>query len=358
MMTRIKGRLISLGGGCLVLVMMAGCATAPQAAKKYTFFPPSPDEPKIQFLTAFSSDADLGRTRSFSDYITGQEPAGSLVKPYGLALHSGRIFVCDTVQNLVEVFDLSRRRASYFSPPGEGHLRLPINITIDTDGTRYVADTGRRQVVVYSSDGSFASAIGKKDEMKPSDVAVSMDRLYIADMQNHCVQVYSKADQKLLFSIPRNSDTSEGALYSPANLALDQQNGRLLVSDVGSFSVKVFDLDGKYLRTIGRQGLGPGMFSRPKGIAVDRQGLTYVVDAATQAVQIFDAEGRVLLDFGRPGTSTYGQLTLPASVKVDYDHVRYFEHYLSPGYQCEYLILVVSQFGGDKVSVYGFLKKK
>ena len=342
--------------GCLLLGIFAGCSTPTKTPKKYTFFPPSPDEPRIQFLTSFSSDQDLGRTGNFADFITGEQPAGALVKPYGVALHDGKVFVCDTVQNLIEVFDLKNRRASYFTPQGEGHLRMPINISIDPDGTRYVADANRRQVVTFSGDGTFNNAIGKKDEMRPTDVAVSNDRLYIADMQNHCVRVYNKADQKFLFTIPKN-ETKEGTLYSPANIALDQQNGRLLVSDVGSFSVKVFDLEGNYLRTIGTQGLGAGMFARPKGIAVDRQGLIYVADAATQVVQIFDSEGRLLLFFGQPGASTYGQLVLPASVKVDYDDVGYFEKYLAPGYKCEYLIVVISQFGANKVSVYGFLKK-
>ena len=154
-MKSIIKRLFFLAGGCLLLGLLSGCATTPKAPKQYTFFPPSPDEPRIQFLTSFSSDAELGRTRSFADYVTGEQPVGALVKPYGLAVHGGKIFVCDTVQNLVEVFDLKTRRASYFAPQGEGRLRMPINITIDTDGTRYVADTGRRQVVIYDQDGTF-----------------------------------------------------------------------------------------------------------------------------------------------------------------------------------------------------------
>ena len=81
-------------------------------------------------------------------------------------------------------------------------MRLPINITIDQDGTRYVSDTGRAQVLIYNADGNFLEAMGKKDEMKPSDVAISSDRLYIADLLNHCVKVYSKAGHKFLFAIP------------------------------------------------------------------------------------------------------------------------------------------------------------
>jgi len=352
-------RFLRLAGSCLLLGVLAGCASTKPASKAaYTFFPPSPDEPRIQFLTAFSSDAEIGRTRSFADFVTGEQPAGGLVKPYGLALHGGKIFVCDTVGSLIEVFDLNRHRAAYFAPQGEGKLRVPINLTIDTDGTRYVADTGRNQVVVYDNDGNFLSAIGKTGEMKPADVAVSSNRLYVGDMLNHVVRVYNKADQKFLFTIPSTNSTvpAAGKLFSPANLALDQ-TGRLLVSDVGGFAIQVYDLDGKYLRTLGQQGLEAGSFARPKGVAVDHQGRAYVVDAATQVAQIFDAEGRLLLYFGQPGASTRGQLTLPASIKVDYDHVGYFQKYLAPGYQCEYLILVTSQFGPNKVSVYGFLKQ-
>ena len=161
-----------------------------------------------------------------------------------------------------------------------------------------------------------------------------------------------------MFTIPADEKAKEGRLLSPVNLALDKKNGRLLVSDIGACAVQVYDLDGKFVRTIGGQGVGAGSFARPKGVAVDHEGLTYVVDAATQVVQIFDTEGRLLLYFGEPGASTRGQLVLPASVKVDYDHVGYFQKHLAPGQQCEYLILVTSQFGGQKVNVYGFLRKK
>jgi hypothetical protein len=72
---------------------------------------------------------------------------------------------------------------------------------------------------------------------------------------------------------------------------------------------------------------------------------------------MFDGEGRLLMYFGQPGASTRGELDLPAAVKVDYDNVGLFQKYVAPGRQCEYLILVTSQFGPQKVNVYGFLKK-
>jgi DNA-binding beta-propeller fold protein YncE len=358
MTTKIKTHIKGLGNLCLLLALLNGCATAPKAPKTYTFFPPKPDEPRIQFLTAFAAEANLGRSHGFADFITGdQKMLNPLVKPYGLAFHDGKIFVCDTVGSLIQVFDLQTRRAAYFEPQGEGKLRLPINITIDQDGTRYVADTGRQQVLIFGNDGTFIEAIGKKDELKPSDVALTADRLYVTDLSGHAVRVYGKTSHQLLFTIPRGGNTNEVRLFGPTNLAIDKAGNRLLVSDTGANVVQVYDLEGKYLRTIGRQGVAAGLFARPKGVAVDRQGLAYVVDAATQVVQIFDTEGRLLLFFGQAGASTQGEVILPAAVKVDYDNLSYFQKYVAPGYQCEYLILVTSQYGGQKVSVYGFLKK-
>lgn len=345
-------------GALLALSLLSGCSTASKVPKTFTYFPPPPDEPHVQFLTSFSADTELGRTTSFLDFITGR-PSGPapLVKPYGLALKEGKLYVCDTMTSAIQVFDLARHRARYFLPRGEGRLQTPINITLDTDGTRYVADTGRCQVMIFSKDDAYLGAMGTKDELKPTDVAITPERLYVTDLKGHTVRVYSKADRKLLFTIPREGADPKAKLFSPTNLALDNK-GRLLVSDLGTFAVKVYDLEGNYLRSIGQEGVGAGHFARPKGIAVDHEGRIYVVDAATQVVQLFDAEGRLLMYFGQAGSSEKGDLYLPAAVKVDYDSVKFFQQQAAPNFKVEYLVLVSNQFGGRGVNVYGFGSRK
>jgi DNA-binding beta-propeller fold protein YncE len=337
----------------------SGCATGRKAApRSYTFFPPSPNAPRVQFLTAFSSDTELGRHPTFADYIMGRPPGpGPLVKPYGLAAKDGKLYVCDTMAADIQVFDLTRKRARIFRPRGEGRLATPINITIDTNGTRYVADTGRNQVLVYSNNDTYLGAIGRQDEMRPTDVAITPDRLYVANVKGHEVRVYSKAKQQLLFTIPRDPKDPKTRLFSPTNLAVDDQ-GHLFISDLGAFAVLECDLEGHYIRTIGQQGVAPGLFARPKGVAVDREGRVYVVDASTQVVQLFDPEGRLLMFFGLAGSSTAGELYLPAAVAVDYNDVPLFAKQAAPDFKVEYLILVTSQFGDHKVSIYGFGSRK
>ena len=51
--------------------------------------------------------------------------------------------------------------------------------------------------------------------------------------------------------------------------------------------MQVFTLSGKFLHQIGRQGVGPGEFKRPLGVAVDEKGNVVIVDEGNNRLQIF-----------------------------------------------------------------------
>jgi DNA-binding beta-propeller fold protein YncE len=339
-----------------LLCLVTGCATQPKHPPEYTFFPPPPDEPRIQYLTSFGTEDDLGGRSKLSEFIVGQERVFNPIwKPYGVTTTKGMVYVCDTQPANVVSVDLKKHKFTYLKPQGQAAMKVPINVAVDPDGTRYVTDTGRGQVLVYGADGHFIAVLGKTGEMKPCGVALAGRRLYVTDLQNHCVHVYDRSSREKLFSVPRGTD-EKARLYSPTNVAVDDQ-GRIYVSDTGGFLAQVYDAEGNLIRSVGGQGLDPGSFARPKGIGVDRQGRMYVVDAATTVVQLFDPEGRLLMHFGEPKTSGPGALYLPAGLAVDYNNVGYFQKYAAPGSKLEYLIFVTNQVGPQKVSVYGFLRK-
>ena len=341
-----------------VLLFAAGCATA-KKPKDQIFFPAPPDEPRIQYLTSFGAESDLGAQSSFSGFVLGQEKVHRPIwKPYGIAATPGMIYVCDTMPANVGIIDLAKGRMHYLRPSGQGMLRMPIAVAVAGDGTRYVSDTARGQVLIYDKADEYLGAIGKSEEMKPCGLQIAGNRIYIADIkkENHCVQVYDRTTRERLFSIPRDPNDEKARLFQPANLAIDAQ-GRVLVSDMGSYCVQIFDSEGKHLQTVGEQGDTPGRFVRNKGIAVDHDGRFYVVDTDTTVVQLFDKEGRLLMFFGLPKDSGPAGLYLPAVVCVDYDNVKYFEKHVAPGQKLEYIIYVTNQVGPNKVSVFGFLKK-
>jgi len=356
-----KNKFLELSSVILILfIFVSGCATAPKITQENAgpiFWPPAPEAPRLQFLTSFSSSGDLeAAPGTFRKFILGDEKSTKpIVKPYGVAAHGNKIYICDTVLNSIDVLDIERRKFEYFRPKKEGQLIAPINLSFDTNGDMYVADSRRGQVVIFDEAGNSLGAIGNKSEFKPTDVAIRGDKIYVCDIKTHSIRIFGLKDRQYLSSIPAEDAAEEAKLFSPTNMAVDEE-GDIYVSDMGSFKVQKYSSDGKFLMSIGSQGDAAGQFSRPKGITVDKEGRVYVVDAAFENVQIFDKEGKLLLFFGEPGGSA--SLVLPAGVTIDYALKDYFSSLADPSFEIEYLVFVTSQYGDRKLSVFGFGHKR
>ncbi len=347
--------LLLWSGALLSVLLSAGCASfGEREARPPVFYPPLPNPPRIQYLATFSEPRDAGDSKGgFADFVLGKETADteSVRKPYGVAMHEGRIYVVDTRGAGYAIFDLVKKRFEFVQGSGGGTLVKPINIAVDRDDTKYITDTGRNQVLAFDRDNRFVRAYGVKDQFKPADVAVSGDRLYVADLQHHQIHVLDKASGQTLAKIGKVG-SKEGELYQPTNLTIGPDN-HLYVTDTGNFRVQKFTLDGQFVRSFGEIGSGVGKFARPKGVAVDRDGRMYVVDAAFENIQIFGPDGKLLLFFGSPGEAPEN-INLPTVVAIDYDSAPLFQKYADPKFKLEYVILVASQFGANKVNAYGF----
>jgi sugar lactone lactonase YvrE len=317
------------------------------------YYPPLPESPRIQHLVTLASEHDLaGPEDGFARFILGDEKKETrLVQPYGTAMDKGRLYVVDTGAGALAVFDFAKRKLEFLPGSGSGRLKRPINIRIDRDGTRYVTDTGRDQVMVYDRNDRFMLAIGETGQFRPVDLAIVGERLYVVDILHHSVQVLDKASGRLLSHFGK-AGSGEGELFHPTNIAVTPE-GDVLVVDTSNYRVQRFTAEGKFIRSYGTVGSVPGSFARPKGIAVDPSGRVYVSDAAFENVQLFDREGRLLMDFGQPGEGKEG-LNLPTGVTIDRDNVEWFRRFARKGFDIEYLIFVASQFGPNKIDVFGF----
>jgi sugar lactone lactonase YvrE len=346
----------------LFVIILFALSSMANAAKKPAvgdepplFFPAAPNPPRLQFLAKFSSAHDVGgANKKLRSFIFGSEEAEGLVvgKPYGVAVYEGAIYVVDSTGSGYVVFDVAASKWRTVKGSGDGAMKKPVNITIDKDGTRYVTDTHREAVLVFDRDDRFVRTIGEKGQFKPVDVAISGDRLYVTDLLKQQVFVLDKHTGETLFSFGEPG-TGEGRMRHPTSLAIGP-DGTVYLSDTSNFRIQQFTADGEYIREIGQVGTGFGSFARPKGVSVDREGRVYVVDAGFQNVQIFDQQGRILMFFGGTTGDKRGQMSLPTVVKIDYENVDYFQKYVAPGFEVEYLVIVVSQFGNNKVSVFGF----
>jgi sugar lactone lactonase YvrE len=342
----------------VTLSLLAACGSAPNAPDKTTefndpvFYPPLPGAPRIQWLTSFTGEKDFAaKAGGFAEFVAGKQDASQgLITIYGVAMFDGKIFAVDSKAATLAIFDLTKQKFSTFSGTGGGKMKLPINITIDTDGTKYVTDTGRNQVLVYDRDNRFVSAFGEPEQFRPVDTVIVGDKLYVVDILHHEIQVLHKRTGQSLFKFGKKG-SELGEMLHPTNIAIGP-NGDVFVVETSNFRVQRFTPDGKPVRVYGAVGDTSGKFARPKGIAIDREGLMHVADAAFQNVQIFDTNtGKILLPYGQPESGD--GLSLPAAVRVDYDHVALFKRFADPKFTIEYLVLVTSQVAPNKIDVFG-----
>lgn len=346
-------RFVLANVACLLAIgLLQACTPKPEELAPLVMFPPPPDTARIQFLVRFSGANDFKGGPSFLDRVVGkkEDRVPAISRPWGVAIHRGKIYVCDQDPPGIAVIDLVERTFRQVRPEGMGVLSNPASCRIDpADGSLYVADAGRSQVVVFDSTLAYQAAFGEGGGVRPTDVVVYHDRVIVSDIGRGKVRVYEKGTFDLLREFPRRR------LRQPAHI--DVADDRLYVSEGLAFQVRVYDLDGNLLNRFGEVGQSFGQFARPKGIAVDREGRIYVVDAAFQNVQLFDQEGQLLTFFGGPYKGP-GYLAMPAKVTVDYDNLEYFQQYVDPRFTLKHLILVTNQYGPDKVTVYGFVERK
>jgi hypothetical protein len=77
------------------------------------------------------------------------------------------------------------------------------------------------------------------------------------------------------------------------SLAVDEA-GTIYALDRKDLCVKVYDRSGKFLRSIGRKGEGPGEFTRPYGVAIDKKNRYLVVQDVRIGLVVFNYEGKFI----------------------------------------------------------------
>ncbi|MEO8332459.1 MAG: hypothetical protein ABI479_08490, partial [Gallionella sp.] len=297
--------------------------------------PAPPDEPRFIYERTLHGSTDVtpdAEDDALRRTLTGEKKRGEgLGKPYGVAVHHGRVFVGDTGRRNVMVFDFPEQKFFTFGEEEPGQLSRPLGLDVDQDGNVYVLDGISKVVVVFTRDGKYLRTIGNPADInRPAGLGVNADgsRIYAVDIggssnDTHRILVYDgHSGAKLLEIGKRGSQPGELNLPRDVTVAPD---GSIYVVDGGNFRVQKFSPDGKFISTFGSIGRMGGQFSRPKEAALDKDGNIYVADAAFGNFQIFTPKGELLLAVGvrsdKPGPT---HSMLPAGIAVDSDGRVYF----------------------------------
>ncbi len=193
---------------------------------------------------------------------------------------------------------------------GPGEFNAPEGIALGPEGRIYVADTNNHRVQVFDAQGQFLFQWGSLCVLETKEGCSSLAGqfntpeglvynplsgiVYVADSGNHRIQAFSP-EGEFLFQWGSEGN-AEGQFNNPVGLATDEE-GRVYVADVVNHRVQVFDHAGKFLKAWGREGTEAGQFRFPSGIAIYKDSV-YVTDNGNHRVQRFDLDGRFLNSWG------------------------------------------------------------
>ncbi|MCW8895582.1 6-bladed beta-propeller [Sulfurimonas sp.] len=315
-------KIIFLSIQVVIVFFFQACATKEVVEERTIMFPQYPEKPKILYLTTYrggAKDSEVSALDTFLGEAKSEKKVSNIIKPYGVGLQDGKVFVADTGSDAVFVIDEKSRELKFIGNGAVGRLASPVGIAFDKDKNIYVSDSRERRINRYNINGQLNFTLGDRMEFtSPTGIAIDkkQHRLYVVDTKAHKFKAYDIASKKLLYSVGKRG-VEDAEFNYPTNVAVDQRNGNIVIVDTQNFRVQIFDKDGKFIRKFGNVGNKPGTFARPKGVGIDSDGNIYVADSAFNNVQIFNENGTALLMFFGGGGYGPTQFRLITGIYID-----------------------------------------
>lgn len=308
-----------LGGGCAA----PGVARFDYSGSGEIYWPGSPETPRIKYLYSLKhlSSREETALSQAADTLLGEEEfeparAPTFIRPYGVWVSGGRLYVTDIAATRLTVIDLKTAAVQQWGTEEPAKMLSPIGVIADPAGKVWVTDSLAAKIWLFDRQGKLLSALGEQEDLeRPTGIALhkALGRVYVADTARHRILIYELTG-KYRGQFGRRGEGA-GEFNFPTHLTVDRA-GNILVVDNFNFRVQAFDPQGKFLYQWGSMGKGWGNISRPKGIAVDSEDHIYLTEGDMDGVQIFDPRGNLLLYFGESGQEI-GQFWLPGGLAID-----------------------------------------
>ena len=290
--------------------------------------------------------------------LRGNETVGILPQPAGLFVDDiGQLFVANLG---VEKYSPNNLQLNDWKDFGsrDGFFLLPQSVAVSDDGRIYIGDSINDRVQIFDERGRLIDiwtneTFGISGIFAPYDLDIHGDRIAI---QTDGIRICT-LDGVLLKQSPDNDGGIEfganGMLYiatqnelvrldenleivssSPLPIVEDPAailgtryldrglEGNFYISAPGLNQVLKVSPDGALLQSVGHEGINPGDFQYPQGIAVDQDGYVYVADAFNNRVQRFTSD-LDFVDVVLEGGVGPLQVQFPGQMTFDTDNTMY-----------------------------------
>jgi sugar lactone lactonase YvrE len=186
-------------------------------------------------------------------------------------------------------------------------------------GARTCADSKLTPIFRFDPSGKVLNSFGAGMFLFPHGMHVDHDgNVWATDAEGkggkgHIVVKFSP-DGKVLLTLGKAGVAGNGpdTFNQPSDVVV-AANGDIFVADGhgadSNARIVKFSPDGKFIKTWGKKGFGPGEFDTPHAIALDSRGRLFVGDRNNNRIQIFDQDGKFLEE--------WAQFSRPSGVFID-----------------------------------------
>ncbi|XP_035672317.1 tripartite motif-containing protein 2-like [Branchiostoma floridae] len=224
----------------------------------------------------------------------GQEGSqqGQFNEPRDVAVSGDRLYVADTFNNRVQVFDLSGNFCRLIPIQSAS----PWSLSVLSDGTLMVY--AEEDIVRLSQSGEELHSFSMEFCSSSGGLAVQRSgRIVATDRDDHCVLLF-EADGTLVKKVGGQvKGESEGEFNEPFYVCVDRDDN-IIVTDSNNCRVQVFDKDMNFRYQFGQEGFQPQDMSMPMGVTTDSRGNIVLANFAWdsnddpyQTIQVYRSDG-------------------------------------------------------------------
>ncbi len=256
--------------------------------------------------------------------VPADGPVGTAVSADGL-----RFYVAESKgERLIKIYDRDGKFIKSFAPPGTtSSNRSPVYIAVDASGRVFVTDTYNNVICIFDADGNFLDGIIDKDMTLSEFVTAKNGGAALpSGTEFYFNNILKTVDYKLPGKGAQSVPGPDQSDWSPLGLRFDQK-GDLLVTNIvsGTHSVLVYpaaDIAGPtwvsfnpLIREFGVEGKESGQLSFPNSVVTDSLGNFYVSDGNNGRISSWtlDMQYRTFFGFG----SAESALNLPRGMWMD-----------------------------------------
>ena len=267
---------------------------------------------------------------------------GQFDRARGIALDpaNDRVYVADSQNNRIQVFDMSGTYITQWGSAGtgDGQFDAPVKIKINISTQNiYVADYNNDRVQIFDNTGTYLDQWSVAGG--PYDIELDSSGNVYAATWNNYIRKYTAAGA--FITEWGGTGSGDGQFNVPGGIAINNSTSRLFAADFLNKNVQEFDLSGNFISKWGAAGTGDGELDMSDGLWIHPStGNIYIADSGRDIIQIFNSNGTFLDKWGSAGAGD-GQFSFYLNSLEDIEYDSGSERYF------------VTDYENDRIQVFG-----